>query len=413
MNKKQLLALIAKKNKAKEALRTKIEASEDAKELRGMQTEWNDLNDEIRELHSMADAIPDEPAPGATPPAGDGEQRGQAKPPAGQPQGGLNPLATYGTAQGQSQEQRNADDPYGTPEYRSAFFKILQGKPLTEAEQREFTLVPNTGGAVVPTETANMIFDTMTKIAPMLNEIQLLRVAGNLRFAVQGVRNPAAPHVEGVAVVPALDTMVTVTLSGFEFMKVIRISQTIQTMAISAFESWIVKMIGEDIAVQIDSEIINGGTVTGNIAAAQVWVDGVNQITYIPANGLAYGDITNLIALLPSAFDRNAKFVMRKATFYTQVLGMLDANGKPIVVQDVASSGKYSILGYPVLIDDNVLANEAYLGDYKQVVGNLAADIQVARSTESGFLNNSVDFRGTAIFDCDIAQGAAIVKLNV
>ena len=308
---------------------------------------------------------------------------------------------------------RTPEEIYASPEYRSAFFKTLQGKPLDEAEKREFTLVPNTAGAVVPTATANMIFDQMTKIAPMLNEIQLLRVAGNLRFAVQGVRNAAAAHAEGAPVAPAADTMVVVTLAGFEFMKVIRISQTIQTMAISVFESWIAKILGEDIAVQIDNEIINGGTVTGSISAAQVWVDGVNQITYVPGVGLAYSNITSLIALLPAVFDRNAKFVMRKSTFYTQVLGMVDANGKPIVVQDVAGSGKYSILGYPVLIDDNVAANEAFLGDYKQVVGNLAADIAIARSTESGFLNNSVDFRGTAIFDCDIAQGAAIVKLNV
>lgn len=302
-------------------------------------------------------------------------------------------------------------------EYRSAFLKVLQGKDLNEAEKREYVLTPpggaGSGGAVVPTSTANMIFDNMTKIAPMINEIELLRVAGNLRFAVQGVRNAAAAHAENVAIVPAADTMVTVTLTGYEFVKVIRISQTIQTMAIDMFESWIAKIIGEDIAILIDNEIINGGTVTGNVAAAQAWVDNVNQITYVPANGLAYSDITDLIALLPSSFDANAKFVMNKATFYRQVLGMVDANGNPIAVPDIASPGRYNILGYPVLIDDNVIANEAFLGDFKQVVGNLNADIQIARSTESGFLNNSIDFRGTAIFDCDIAQPTAIVKLNV
>jgi HK97 family phage major capsid protein len=313
----------------------------------------------------------------------------------------------------QPKEERK-DEPKGveSPEYRSAFLKTLQGKPLTDAEKREFTLVPNTAGAVVPTQTANMIFDNMTKIAPMLNEIQLLRVAGGLRIAVQGTRNAAAAHAEGVAVVPAADTLVTVTLSGFEFIKVIRISATIQTMGIDAFESWIAKTLGEDIAVVIDNQIINGGTVTGSISAAQVWVDGTNQITYVP-NALAYTDITGLIALLPSAFDRNAKFIMRKSTFYGQVLNILDANGNPIVVKDISAPGKYSILGYPVLIDDNVAANEAYLGDYKQVVGNLSQDIKIDRSTESGFLNNSVDFRGTAIFDCDMAQATAIVKLNV
>lgn len=403
MNKKQLLALITKKNTAKEELRGKIEACEDVKQLKVLQTEWNSLNDEIRELQTMADAIPDETVPPTA-----------AEPFVSERTKAVNdeiPGVVLASTKGQ--EQRNVPQGIDSPEYRSAFLKTLQGKELTEDEKRSFTLVPNTGGAAVPTETANMIFDQMTKIAPMLREIQLLRVAGNLRFAVQGVRNPATIHAEGAAVAPAEDTMVTVTLSGFEFIKVIRISQTIQTMAINAFETWIVKIIGEDIAVLIDNQIINGGTVTGNIATAQVWVDGVNQVTYVPGTGLTYKDITTLISLLPSAFDRNAKFVMRKSTFYGQVLGMVDSTGKPIVVQDVANSGVYSILGYPVLIDDNVAANEAYLGNFKQVVGNLAADITISRSAESGFLNNTVDFRGTAIFDCDIAQPAAIVKLNV
>lgn len=310
-------------------------------------------------------------------------------------------------------ENRSREEVFASQEYRNAFLKMLQGKQLTETEKRDYDSGAGSAGAVIPTQTANMIFDNMTKIAPMLNEIMLMRVPGNLRIAVQGTRNAAGVHVENALVNPlAADTLATVTLAGFEFIKIVRISQTVQTMAVSAFESWLTKVIAEDLAVAIDNEILNGSNVTGNISAAQVWVNGTNQITYVPANGLTYADLTNLIALLPSAFDANAKFVMRKSTFYTQVLGMTDANGKPIVVQDVAAGGRYSILGYPVLIDDNVTANEAYLGDFKQVVGNLSSDIRIDRSTESGFLNNSVDFRGTAIFDCDVAQPTAIVKLN-
>ena len=60
MNKKLFLALITKKNSSKEELRGKIEACEDVKQLKVLQTEWNSLNDEIRELQGMADAIPDE-----------------------------------------------------------------------------------------------------------------------------------------------------------------------------------------------------------------------------------------------------------------------------------------------------------------------------------------------------------------
>lgn len=312
--------------------------------------------------------------------------------------------------------EKTYEEIIASPEYRTAFLKNLQGKELTEDEKR-FVLTPpgnaGSGAAAVPTETANMIFDNMIKIAPMLEEIQLFRVAGNLRFAVQGVRNAAAVHVENAPVVPAADTLVTVTLTGYEFMKVLSVSATVSTMSIGAFESWVAKMLGEDLAILIDNEIINGGSVSGNIAAAQAWADGVNQITYVPGNGLAYDDLTSLIGLLPSAFDANAKFIMSKRTFYTQVLGMTNAGGDPIAVPDITSPGRYMILGYPVKIDDNVVLNEAYLGDYKQVVGNLAQDIKVEGDKSSGFLRNAVDYRGTAIFDCDIAQPTAIVKLNV
>ena len=314
-------------------------------------------------------------------------------------------------------EKRTVEDVVSGPEYRRAFLKTLLGQPLSDAEQRTFTLVPPTAGAVVPTQTANMIFDQMVKIAPMLNEIQLLRVAGNLRFAVQDQRAQAQFHQELTPVQPAQDTLATVTLTGFEFIKVIRISATIQTMSIDAFESWITKVLGEDLAVAIDNQIINGGNVTGNIAAARArqggWNPSVNYIQYAPPATISYKNICDCIALLPSAFDGGAKWLMNKATFYQQIMRITDANNNLIAIQSLADGGAWRIMGYPVLIDDKVAQGVVYFGDYSKVVGNLSQDIRIERSTESGFLNNAIDFRGTAIFDCDVAQPTAITKIDV
>lgn len=307
-------------------------------------------------------------------------------------------------------EMMSVDEVMALPEYRSAFLKALQGKPLTDIEKR-LTVNPNTAAAVVPTITSEKFFTQMTRIAPMLSEILLFRVAGNMSFTLQTTRNAAAVHVEKFPAVDAAEVFTTVTLAGFEFLKIVGLSATVATMGIDAFEDFLVDMLATDIAIQLDSQIINGGSVTGNISAAQVWGAG-NQVTYVPGT-LAYSDLTSLIALLPAQFDYNAKFVMRKATFFNQVLNVLDANGNPIVVQDIASPSRYSIMGYPVLIDDNVGANEAYFGDFKQVVGNLSQDIKVDKSLESSFRSNQVDYRGTAIFDCNIANPTAIVKLNI
>ena len=313
--------------------------------------------------------------------------------------------------------EERKDEPKGpnSPEYRSAFLKTLLGQPLTEAEKREFTLVPPTAAAVVPTQTYNKIFDQMTKIAPMLNNITLLRVPGNLTLAVQGVRNPAQPHQELAAVNPAADTLVSVSLTGYEFIKVLRISATIRAMAIDTFEDWLAKTLGEDLAVAIDGEIINGPTVSGNISQAQAWVPfgqpGGNYVQYV--GQISYNEICNCIGLLPSAFDANAKWLMNKATFYQQIMKITDANGNLIAIQSLADGGAWRIMGYPVLIDDNVDAGVVFFGDFTKVVGNLSQDIRVESSAESGFLNNAIDFRGTAIFDCNIAQPTAITKIDV
>ena len=313
--------------------------------------------------------------------------------------------------------EERKDEPKGpsSPEYRSAFLKTLLGQPLTETEKREFTLVPPTAAAVVPTQTYNKIFDQMTKIAPMLSNITLLRVPGNLRLAVQGVRNPAQAHQELDPVNPAADTIVSVNLTGYEFIKVLRISATIRAMAIDAFEDWLARTLGEDLAVAIDNEIINGPTVSGNISQAQAWVPfgqaGGNYVQYV--DQISYDDICNCIGLLPSAFDANAKWLMNKATFYQQIMRITDANGNLIAIQSLADGGAWRIMGYPVLIDDNVAPGVVFFGDYTKVVGNLSQDIRVESSAESGFLNNAIDFRGTAIFDCNIAQPTAITKIDV
>lgn len=312
---------------------------------------------------------------------------------------------------------KTTEEVVASKEYRNLFLKALMGKPMTDIEKREYdAFAGGTGVAIVPTETANMIFDSMTKIAPMLSEITLLRVAGGLRFAVQGARAAAAVHVENAGPVGlSADTLTTVTLTGFEFIKVLSISATMATMALSAFETWLVQILSEDIAVVIDNEIINSPNTTGGIVdgPAGGWVDGTNQITYVPANGLSHVNVMALIALLPAAHEGNAKWVMNKATFWTQFASMEDANGNPIINPDLAAPAKYNVRGFPVLIDDNVAANEAYFGNFRKVVGNLSQDIKVEKSAEAGFLNNSIYYKGTAIFDCDVADPTAIVKLNV
>jgi len=292
-------------------------------------------------------------------------------------------------------------------EYRDLWLKNLQGN-MTEEEKRAYS--SSTTNAV-PTIVSDKFFEKMKKLAPMLSEITLLRVAGNLKFVAEGVRNPAtAKHTENAALDASEDTTVSVTLGGFEFMKVIQISRTAKLMSVDAFEGWLVEMLAGDIARAIDNYILNDST---NGVKALTYTTGTNQILNTATTGYTYGNICDLIALLPAAYDTEAKFLVNKKTLYGDIAQILDNNHNPIFVPDTVSGVGGRLMGYPVIVDDYVAtANKGlYLGKWTDVVGNLPEDISVDRDESAGFTANSIVYRGIAVFDSKPAKGDAIVRL--
>jgi len=290
-----------------------------------------------------------------------------------------------------------------TPEYRDLWLRNLQGN-LNEEEKRAYT--SSTTNAV-PTLVSDKFFEKMKKLAPMLSEITLLRVAGAIKFVAEGTRNTAdAKHTENSVNSPAADTTVSVSLGGYEFLKIIQISRTAKLMSIDAFEDWLVNMLAGDIARSIDDYIINDAT---NGIAAITWTT-YNQIV---EKTYTYGKVCDLIALLPAAYDAEAKFLVNKKTLYGVVAKITDSNGSPIFVPDTVSGIGGRLMGYPVVVDDYVAgANQSlYLGKFTDVVGNLSEDIHVDADESAGFQSNSIMYRGVAVFDSKPAKDDAIVRL--
>lgn len=307
----------------------------------------------------------------------------------------------------QKQDNADPDDPFGTPEYRSAWLKNLRRLPLTDAEKRAYANASGTGAEVVPTQTANEIISKVKKLAPMLNEVTLLHVKGAVKFAVEGTNNDAAIHKENAAITAAADTLTTVTLTGYEIIKLVQISDTVMTMSIAAFESWIVDMLAEAIARKVEDFFING---TGSsqpkgIDKANTW-GAENSVTVTKAGPLTAANVQTLIGLLNAGYDRNAKFAMSKKTLFTDFMPLQDNSKNHIVT---VQGNNYFVYGYPVLLSDYVKEHEAFLGDFKKVCANLAENINVKNAYDID--TNSYKYSGIAIFDCTPAIGEAFVKL--
>lgn len=313
---------------------------------------------------------------------------------------------------------------YDTEEYRTAFLSRLMGKPVekrtdTTSQSLYFDSDEATGaGAVIPTQTANVLFDKMVSIAPMLNQINLLRVAGNLKFAIPPERGIVGVHTELEEVAMTAGAWTEATLGGYEYVSVFRISKTVATMSINAFEGWLTDMLAADLAVAIENAIINGtGSDEPKGLASIPWGTTASDqvVDFSGGTGtdeLAFADVMDALGTLPQRYHSNAKWLMNNKTFYTQVAKVRDDNNTPIYIADMQAGSGFRIMGLPVILSDLVDDDEIYLGDFTKIVGNLPQDITVEASTQSGFLANAIDFRGACMFDCAPALSDAFVLLK-
>ena len=297
-------------------------------------------------------------------------------------------------------EEKNMD-----VNYRNAFFKKLMGKDLSE-EERALTTSTT---AVIPTETSDKIFDKMVQLVPLLGEIELFHVPGNLKFAVETTRADAGYHTENSTGIntDATAVLTTVTLGGYEFTKLIQVSDSILQMSVNDFEDWLVRMLAESIATKIEYEIINGtGSSTVKGINAISYVNNTNGIQYNGSTGLTGANVRAAIGLLPGGYDRGAKWLMKKSTLFNQFMGLQD-NAKHDLVR--VEGNNYFVYGYPVILSDEVANGVAFLGNFKKYVGNLNRDVEVKKDFDIN--SNSYKYLGVGIFDGKPACEDAFIKV--
>lgn len=277
-------------------------------------------------------------------------------------------------------------------EYRTAYLKRLQGKPL-DAEER--TAV--NASAVIPTQTMNRIAGKL-ELHPLIAAVDVTYIPGNVSYPVEGTANAASWVAMGTAAADSADTLTAVTLGAYKLIKTVEITADVKAMSIDAFESWLVDRLSNKLMVAVDASILTG--------------TGVNQATGILKSGeisntgsftkaaMTYKDLANIIAKLPTQYLPGASFVMPRALFYGEVIGMEDSSKKPVVVADAQSPAKFNILGYPVIVDDNCAADTVIFGDLREGYKfNFAAEPVVSSDESVAFRTGSTVYRVMALAD--------------
>lgn len=253
-------------------------------------------------------------------------------------------------------------------EYRSAYLKTLLGRELTAEERTAYTHKTTDNGAPVPTEMLDEIWDLVSQEHSILEDITIYRTGTAIEITKHtAVAKGRAKNVaEGVANDDEENTFATVTLSGKDFSKTIKVSYAMSKMSIDSFEDYLKNEISTQLGEVLAEDVINQIKKDMNTA---------NKIQTAKAGVVEYTDATKLFALLKKA--KNKKVYVNETTLYSQLCGMVDTTGRPIYQPTAQDGASGVLLGAQVRIEEALSDGEILVGDSKKVVMNMVQDIMV------------------------------------
>lgn len=312
-------------------------------------------------------------------------------------------------------------DTHATPEYRSAFFKHLLGRELTEGETRAFSAARaekradsfntlSNSAAVVPAQTLNEVISQARNVNGLFAEVRLFSVPSNLSVPVGTPTDAAQWHTEGESVERRNVASTAVTFAGRELIKVLSMSAAVKRMELTAFERYITDELHRSIADAIGAAIV-GGTGSGQptgILPGVSWT----AANRIPTTALTADNLLAAIALLPAGYAGGAKYAMSTATLFGKVYPLKNSEGDYLFT-DTERGGIHRLFGFEIVLDDNLPAGTILFGNFRYYGVNVPEGVAVEVSRESGFTSGLIDYRALCIADGKPIVPGAFVKIEV
>jgi len=374
VDKKKLLALIAKKSERKNTLVKQAETCEDVATLRSLNSELDTLNEEIRSLQELADSIPDE--------ADETNLRTAAV-------NGEIPGVVVSNAK--AQEKRKDTDGEDM-EYRKAFQQFVTRGIAIPVELRadENTLTTDIASAI-PTVIVNRIVEKLESAGMILPLITRTALASGVAYPTSSVKPVATWVLEGASSDRQKKTTGTITFGKFKLRCEISMSAESSAMAISAFEAAFERQVVEAMTKKLESTIIS--TADGTTSPRGILAETPNEGQALTASELSYKLLTDAEAALPQAYENGAVWCMTKKTFMG-FIGMVDSAKQPIARINYGIGGvpERTLLGRTVVLCGDYMDSFsatlgagkifAFLFNFKDYVLNTVYDMGVQRKQD-------------------------------
>lgn len=352
MNLKKLLKLINLKETKRDELIERSQKTESIEELRSLEGEISAINEEIKELRGLYEALGGETNESWQ--QNDDDQRsatGGMIPSTGK----FNPIASFSTS---SNESRNDEDMYSSLEYRQAFKNyMVNGTPIpdkfknTEARSNELTVVGDIG-AVIPTTILNQVIEDITTEGKILSRVTQTSYQGGISIPISEVMPEATWLADENTVSDEQKGKMDAKIQfGYHVLEAkMAIGLLSATVSLPIFESTVVKQLKKAMIKAIETAIVKGsgsGQPLGFIN-----IEGLPKEQIIEFNSTNIGTVSKW-AEVEAAIDEEVEddviYTMSKPTWETHLNGMTDKNGQKIGLGKINEKGQKILSGREVL----------------------------------------------------------------
>ena len=263
-------------------------------------------------------------------------------------------------------------------EYRSAFLRHLRGEDMSEIEKRAFTFLTTNTAAPLPEVMQNRIIDLIGEAHPIVADVYTMHSNTAITIPVaKSIAADAGKTAEGAASNELEVTFDNVNLSGEDYTANIKLSYKMRSMAVPAFEDYIVSQIAARLGAKIAVEIV--ANIKSGIASANKIASGV---TY--ANICAgFGELKRVGTVIV--------YGSRKGV-YNKLVAMVDSNKRPIFQQPITATAAGAILGCTIKFDDAIGDTELLIGDPTKYLQNVVAPVVI--ESDKDLDNHTVVYSG-------------------
>lgn len=349
---------VARKNEIVDLIKEKRASFEESdietrdtilEEVKALEEEANSIDEEINELNETKEKYEEQ------------EER-------------MSMVNVFGAEAVETRKANLGTDKYDTPEYRKAWRRAVETGNETEVRGLLTELVE--GGQVpVPTYVQSRVETTWQRLS-ILNEVSISNYKGIFAVPYEDSADAAVVHVEGTAA-PAEENLNLgkTLLQPVMLKKWISYTDEVRALTDEAFMDYIVDEVMYQVDLLAETLVVNGAN---NNDEGVVGIINANLTETVSA-ALTFNAINEGLAAIEEAID--PVVIMNRKTFYGNVMGLVDTQGRPIyqIATDNEGKPRNFINGVRVLFSnglpayDNATASQAWavVGDLKAYKLNL------------------------------------------